>query len=94
MKPFELESIATLIRRADHRLNKKLKTDYLGYNMFSNNGGPAVSQHIPHFHQHIFFRFKSESAAPFKLLNEDRKENLSAQKRNEAQQFYIALLSE
>lgn len=36
-------------------------TGVLGYNLESNNGGPAVNQQVPHAHIHVFFREESDN---------------------------------
>lgn len=38
---------------------------YAGYNLLSNNGGPAVRQHVSHCHIHMFLRLADEAADPF-----------------------------
>lgn len=38
---------------------------YVGYNLLSNNGGPAVRQHVPHCHVHMFLRLADEVSDPF-----------------------------
>ncbi len=38
---------------------------FAGYNLVSNNGGPAVRQHVPHCHMHVFLRLAGETADPF-----------------------------
>jgi ATP adenylyltransferase len=38
--------------------------DFVGYNLLSNNGGPAVRQHIMHSHLHVFLRLKSDTGDP------------------------------
>lgn len=46
---------------------------WLGYNIFSNNGDSAVGQHVPHYHAHIFLRYRDEKQSPYVLLNENRR---------------------
>ncbi len=38
--------------------------DFIGYNLLSNNGGPAVRQRVMHCHMHVFLRSKSDIDDP------------------------------
>lgn len=48
-------------------------SDFLGYNLSSNNGSEKVGQHMKQFHQHIFLRLESEPDSPYVAMANNRK---------------------
>lgn len=39
---------------------------FIGFNILSNNGGPAVRQHVPHCHMHVFLRTAQDHSDPLR----------------------------
>lgn len=64
----ELLEAHTLIKGLVKRAKATI-SDFTGYNLMSNNGGPAVRQHVMHCHVHIFLRAESEKVDPFQPVH-------------------------
>lgn len=69
-----------------HDLLKRLATlcetnisDYIGYNLLSNNGDTRVNQQVPHCHIHAFMRTSRDASDPLKAPHTNLKELTQAQ---------------
>ncbi len=61
---------------------KKNIPDFIGYNLLSNNGGPAVSQQVMHCHMHLFLRTKSDLGNPLQSRHSTVVPELSTTDKN------------
>ena len=62
--------LKNLISTLDKGFRQEL-SNYLGYNLTSNNGESEIGQHIEHSHVHMFMRFKGEKKSPFDEYSPD-----------------------
>lgn len=68
------QTLQTLVDRARSKL-----PGFIGYNVLSNNGGPAVRQRVPHCHVHLFLRVAEENADPFTVQHKATASELTAE---------------
>lgn len=60
----ESEQLFQLIKRLNTAAQARLGGAYLGFNLLSNNGTPAINQQVPHAHMHIFLRTSRDKVDP------------------------------
>ena len=86
------EELGQTIKLLDATAKKELGDKYLGYNLLSNNGGPAVSQYVDHCHIHMFLRTTDDKKDPIKDHVHADARNLTVSDRRylaENQQWFI-----
>lgn len=59
LNPKEMADMLLLVQKLVAAV-KSNAPDFIGYNVLSNNGGPAVRQHVMHSHTHLFLRLDGE----------------------------------
>ena len=67
--------------------------DFLGYNIFSNNGDESIGQTVPHFHLHMFIRYRDEEVSPYTLMNQSERKQLSKEQWSENFEIFKSKLS-
>lgn len=64
----DAQDFVEVIRHISEKAAMREGDKYLGYNTLSNNGGISVGQHVPHFHMHMFLRYRNEDYSPLEVL--------------------------
>ncbi|HVO86865.1 MAG TPA: HIT family protein [Candidatus Binatia bacterium] len=62
----EVSQVFQLLKRIVKTCSKALGIEFIGYQILSNNGGPAVNQRVEHCHVHLFIRTTSDKHDPIK----------------------------